>query len=542
MKGISQYIQMVRDNPVSKLGVFVLFVAFAVTGCNQQNETNTSEQGDNVSLQVPDVASRLVQGNRFNNGQAAAFVVGQPDFTSAGAGAGPAGLNFPQSNVHSSGGNLYIADNLNNRILVFNSIPASNGASADFAIGQPDLVTTTSGTSSTALDAPLNPVISSGRLFVADQNNSRVAIYNTVPATSPGTIDVVAGQPDKVSSGGSCTATGLDFPEAVWAAGNRMVVADTGNNRVLIWNSIPTVDNTPADLVLGSGSFTICNLVAPSANSFDRPTGVWTDGTRLVVVDQTNSRVLIWNTFPTTNGQAADLVLGQTDFTSSGSNQGGAASAGTLSFPFAGVFVDNDQLFIADNGNNRVLIWNRFPTTNGQAADQVLGQANFTDTSSSTSQTTLDFPAGVFVSGTQLFISDVGNNRILIHNSRVGTLTATLSGCPEGNKLMTISGSTASATCSKVPEGPRTFTITFTYDLDPYGPLTIASASKQINVVKDRNNPLNFVTGDFDTASFDEDGDGISNILELDESSTSNPLLAPCVLGTSLLDDCELGS
>jgi len=29
------------------------------------------------------------------------------------------------------------------------------------------------------------------------------------------------------------------------------MVADTQNNRVLIWNSIPTQNNQPADLVLG---------------------------------------------------------------------------------------------------------------------------------------------------------------------------------------------------------------------------------------------------------------------------------------------------
>ena len=42
------------------------------------------------------------------------------------------------------------------------------------------------------------------------------------------------------------------------------------------------------------------------------------DGSKLLVCDKDNNRVLIWNTVPTTNGQPADVVVGQTDFTSSG--------------------------------------------------------------------------------------------------------------------------------------------------------------------------------------------------------------------------------
>ena len=35
-----------------------------------------------------------------------------------------------------------------------------------------------------------------GRLFVADTQNSRVLIYNSIPASSGATPDVVVGQPD----------------------------------------------------------------------------------------------------------------------------------------------------------------------------------------------------------------------------------------------------------------------------------------------------------------------------------------------------------
>ena len=45
------------------------------------------------------------------------------------------------------------------------------------------------------------------------------------------------------------------------------------------------------------------------------PQGVWIANNKLYVADTQNYRVLIWNSFPTTNNQAPDVVLGQPDFT-----------------------------------------------------------------------------------------------------------------------------------------------------------------------------------------------------------------------------------
>jgi hypothetical protein len=351
----------------------------------------------------------------LTNGQAAVVVVGQINFASAVVGTGATGLNNTFSGVYSSGSQLYIPDYGNHRVLVFNSIPTTNGASASYALGEPDLTTYTGGTTATTLAGPQSPVISGGKLFVSDFDNSRIAIYNTVPTGSPGTIDVVAGQANKASNGTACAATGLNFPETVSVAGGKMVVADGSNNRVLIWNSIPTTDGKAADLVLGQTSMTACTINAggpASASTIDYAAGAWTDGTHLVVIDEFNNRVLIWKTFPTTNGQAADLVLGQPDFTSAASG----VSATTLRLPYEGIFVDAaGQLFVTDSKNNRVLVWNSFPTTNGQAADRVLGQPNFTSAASGVSATTLTYPDGVYVSGSQVFVSDNNNNRVLIY-------------------------------------------------------------------------------------------------------------------------------
>jgi len=125
-----------------------------------------------------------------------------------------------------------------------------------------------------------------------------------------------------------------------------------------------------------------------------------------------------------------------------------------------------------------------------------------------------------------------------------GTLAATVSvstlngGAPQD---MIVSATNATATLSAIPLGDATFTIVFIYDLPPFGPLVVASASKSITVVAG-DNPISFATTDYDTASFDEDGDGLSNLVELDETSTSSPIVALCKLGTAELGSCELGS
>lgn len=43
------------------------------------------------------------------------------------------------------------------------------------------------------------------------------------------------------------------------------------------------------------------------------PVGVSTDGTRLYVADAHNNRILVWNSLPTKSGQAADWVINMID-------------------------------------------------------------------------------------------------------------------------------------------------------------------------------------------------------------------------------------
>ncbi|MCU0324249.1 MAG: hypothetical protein MUF45_03215 [Spirosomaceae bacterium] len=173
-------------------------------------------------------------------------------------------------------------------------------------------------------------------------------------------------------------------PRGVWFVGNKLLVADTGQNRVFIWNHFPEAEFQSPDVVLGQSEKEDTGRNAGnevSANSLQYPSGLWSDGQKLIIADAWNHRVLIWHSFPTQNGQKADVVVGQADFEHNQPNIYGIGSnpnAQSLNWPY-GVFSDGQQLWICDTGNRRVLYYRQIPTQNFATADGVIGKPNFTE-------------------------------------------------------------------------------------------------------------------------------------------------------------------
>jgi hypothetical protein len=63
------------------------------------------------------------------------------------------------------------------------------------------------------------------------------------------------------------------------------------------------------------------------------------------------------------------------------------------------------------------LFWKKFPTQNAQPADAVLGQSDFSGTTSGTGFERLNTPRGLTVSDQKLFVADSANDRVLIFQS-----------------------------------------------------------------------------------------------------------------------------
>ncbi|MBV9303622.1 MAG: VCBS repeat-containing protein [Acidobacteriaceae bacterium] len=359
----------------------------------------------------------LLHAQSFSNGQAARAEIGQFTFTGANYVAGQqivggvSGLAFTNGTLFVADSNQVGASPVNNRVLMFNAnlIPGREadlatlgvfnsscnvcGYPAENVLGQPNYTSTTPGISSQALQMPTGVASDGNILAVADTNNNRVLIWTSIPSSINAPANLVLGQPNFTSGGSTSapTAQTLRGPSGVWIQNGKLFVADTQNNRVLIWKSMPTQNDQAADVVLGQPNFTSANGPPPgqsnptaAANELFTPVSVTSDGIRLYVADLGFNRVLIWNSIPTAIDQSADVVVGQPDMVSTAVNNkaalcpsvGAPACNKTLNFPRYALS-NGTQLFIADGGNDRVLVFNSIPTSNGTGADAVLGQPDF---------------------------------------------------------------------------------------------------------------------------------------------------------------------
>lgn len=348
--------------------------------------------------------------------------------------------------------NLIVADAQAHRVLGFSLAGLTTGEPASFVVGQSTFAS--SGFNATSLAAagvlsqPRGLAAVDGNVYVADSANNRVLLMD--PTQVPWTVVRVYGQPDDKlalpNSGGTPSASTLVAPRGVYADTSHVVIADTGNHRVLLFD----LTAAAASVVVGQASMT---SATPSAATMQLPNGICSDGTKLVVVDTSNHRALLWNTFPTSNGQAADVVIGQLDASSVLPNGGsqGAASSSTLSYPGACLFQD-DVLYIADTGNNRVLVFYTVPNTNGSPADDVLGQPDFTSRSPATTfddLTRMAGPSGLSSDSANLYVADRDVGRVLVYRRDGGnhfTLLHTELGGTTVSPLHATSGVTSAKT------------------------------------------------------------------------------------------------
>ena len=338
------------------------------------------------------------------------LVLGQPNFNSRTLGLGDRSIHiFDGSTLYRSAiafdsqGNLWTTDPGNNRVLRFpkSSLAGGGNAPADLVLGQPDLFTVASTQTFTALTKDRFSIPSAlafdanGNLFVSD--TGRVLMY------PPGTIaNGAVGQQGSVRILGVIVNvsgqapptqavidnTKLVSPEGIFFLGNNVAIVDQYYSRILIFG--PPSSWPPE------------STAAPSPRATS-------------VVGQAN-----FNTAQPPNGKP--LNLGSSAFV----NQGFAAPTGTaLALPSQAV-IANNELYIADTGNNRLLVLPVQGTSLG-AATRLLGQIDATlNTANYIEGREFSFAvsglgaASIVVdnsSGTpHLYVSDPFNNRILGFN------------------------------------------------------------------------------------------------------------------------------
>ncbi len=214
------------------------------------------------------------------------------------------------------------------------------------------------------------------------------------------------------------TSSQLYAPRGVWLDKQRLIVCDSGNHRVLIWQTVPTTDGQPADIVLGQVDFEH-EGPAQGCGVYERgmhlPSGAVVADGRLIVADAWHHRLLVWNQLPSNHNQPADYAIGQSDLVSIQPNRGSAPSATSLYWPYGVAWIDG-RLYVADTGNRRVLAWHGIPTSS-QPADLVLGQPDAFSTEENrggpASARSFRWPHAIAGDRHQLWIADAGNHRLL---------------------------------------------------------------------------------------------------------------------------------
>lgn len=276
------------------------------------------------------------------------MVIGQPDFQSRILNTSDSITRGPAYCAISAKGMLAVAEQTGYSVKIWHSLPTRNGQPCDVRISLPFY----------AEGVDWSP---DGNKLIVAGGNSYIYIWNSIP--------MVDNQPEDVT-----IRIYNRSPQGVLVTPNgKLLIAERYNHRALVWNSIPTIDDTPADYVIGQPDMTTTST-GTGSGKLNQPWGldISPDG-KLLIADEQNHRVVIYDSIPESTGDTATIVIGQTGF---GSRTTGLSDT-SISTPVGVTATVDGKIAVSEFGNHRVTIWDSIPESNGEAATVVLGQPDF---------------------------------------------------------------------------------------------------------------------------------------------------------------------
>jgi len=346
---------------------------------------------------------------------------GTAGYSGDGGAATAAKLNQPLSICADLSGNIFVAEEGNQRIRKFTvggtiSTVAGNGTGAYTGDSSPSI---------TALTAQLkNPLgvckDSSGNIFVADQNNHRIRMIDT-----SGNISTVAGTGTVGSSGdgGPATAAQLQSPNGVYAdSSGNIFIAESGGHRIRKFTVNGTISTLAGTGTAGYNG----DSIAATAAKLNTPNHVYKDSWgRIFIADQNNHRIRMIDTsgiITTVAGTGLTAYNGD----------GIAATSANLNAPYGGYTDSSGNIFIGEYGNNRI---RKFTVGGNISTIGGTGTAGFSGDGGPATAALLKQPIGIYGdSSGNIFFVDGGNYRIRCIdtagniNTVAGTGTAGFSG------------------------------------------------------------------------------------------------------------------
>jgi len=324
----------------------------------------------------------------FKTGQEADIMLSGFGFNNAG---GSLIFNHP-GGITTDGTHLILADRNNNRVLIWNSLPEGN-VEPDIVLGQPDFRSNNPGSGLDNFNWPVSVATDGQHIFVADTYNHRILIWNNFPTEN--------GQPADISLQGSETPgpdeqyANIGWPWAVWTNGEKLVVTSTHGSTILIWNNIPSENDQSPDITIQS-------------DDFGTPRSIGSDGTNLIIGDHNafhqDRGNFFWKTFPKQNNQKYDF------FMKNAPKEGKDIKPGEIMW--GPTFTEDGKVILL---SDKLYIWNRFPENENDAPDISIGSSgsmgyDFWSTQGGDG-------SGIAYANGKLYISLCNGNKVVGYNS-----------------------------------------------------------------------------------------------------------------------------
>ncbi|MBT3949191.1 DUF2341 domain-containing protein [Candidatus Parcubacteria bacterium] len=315
------------------------------------------------------------------------YVLGQADFSSHLATTTRSGMEYGRDIDFDSDNNyLYVVDSFNNRIVVYDVATIDEGGEdAIYVLGQDDFTSSVAATTQNGMDTPRGVYYESVNdyLYVGDYGNNRILVFDLSGGLEVGSAGMdanfVIGQTDFVSKVSARTATGLGRPIDILYASSteKLFVSDYGNHRVLVYDlsdGLATTTETAIN-VLGSSSLTAFEYTA-SINTMYNPLGMAFGPTinTLFIGDDANSRILLYDIAEIIDGEDAIAVIGQDDFVSDTSS---APTQDSMSTYHGSIDFDNEnnRLYVTDANYHRLLMYDFIEVESGSLIAGEVGTA-----------------------------------------------------------------------------------------------------------------------------------------------------------------------
>ncbi len=405
-----------RIRKVTTAGVISTVAGGGVAGFSGDGGVATSAQLNTPMSVAVDSQGNLYIADTYNSrvrkvttmGVISTVAGGAAGFSGDGGPATAAAVSAIEGLAVDSAGNLYIADNGNNRVRKITaatgviSTVAGNGTQGFSGDGDLAIAAELFYPQGVAVDA-------AGNLYIADSGNNRIR-----RVTAAGIISTIAGNgtPDFSGDGGLATAAELGYPVglAVDSAGN-LYIADMSNDRIRMVTAAGVIST-----VAGTGTWGFSGDGGPgTAAQLNSPNGVATDAAgNLYIADSGNNRIR-----RVTAAGIISTIAG--NGTPGFSGDGGAATAAQLNYPW-GLGVDSaGNVYIADSGNNRIRRVTAAGIISTIAGNGTLG---FSGDGGSATAAQLNFPWGVGVdSAGNVYIADTYNHRVRKITAATGVIS-----------------------------------------------------------------------------------------------------------------------